>query len=46
MTRPDRQRQEHENTVKVLFFILTRIGGEVKRISMNEEVIYVPGKDQ
>ena len=35
-----RDRQEHENTVKVLFFILTRIGGKSKRVNINTEVLY------
>jgi len=30
---------EHEATIKVLFFILTRIEGEYKRIDMNTEEI-------
>lgn len=34
----DRNRQD-ENTVKVLFFILTRIDGKSQRISMNQEAI-------
>ena len=33
-SRPD------ENSIKVLFFILTRIDGRSKRIDMNREVIY------
>ena len=30
----------HENNIKVLFFILTRIDGRSKRIDMNKEVIH------
>ena len=34
----ERNRQD-ENSIKVLFFILTRIDGKSKRIDMNQEVV-------
>lgn len=34
----ERNRQD-ENSIKVLFFILTRIDGKSKRIDMNQEVL-------
>lgn len=39
MNEEDRDRPD-ENSIKVLFFILTRIDGRSKRIDMNKEVIY------
>ena len=38
MIEEDRSRPD-ENSIKVLFFILTRIDGKSKRIDMNQEVI-------
>ena len=35
----ERNRQEHLNHMKILFFIVARINGEYKRIDMNQEVI-------
>ncbi len=37
----ERNRQEHLNHMKILFFIVARINGEYKQIDMNQEVIYV-----
>ena len=36
----DRNRQEHLNHMKILFFIVARINGEYKKIDMNTEVNY------
>lgn len=37
----ERNRQEHLNHMKILFFIVARINGEYKKIDMNTEVNYV-----
>lgn len=39
MNEEDRDRLD-ENSIKILFFILTRIDGKSKRIDMNGEVMY------
>lgn len=35
--KENRDRQEHLNDLKILFFIVTRINGEYKRIDINTE---------
>lgn len=35
--KKNRDRQEHLTDIKILFFIVTRINGEYKRIDINTE---------